>query len=137
MIRSHPFTLRHHFFLKILITCWGVASLFVTTPIPAAGEQSSTSTLKVTPTATNSPTNTINGELDLNSQKAKNNTYFNVHKFSGQAGRNIIIERDVQLILSQEHRTVMVPNQKDDLTRHKQCEPRVCDLNDWSNATYL
>lgn len=32
----------------------------------------------------------------------------------------------MQLILSQGYRTVMVPNQ--DLSRHKQCEPTVCDV---------
>ncbi len=35
--------------------------------------------------------------------------------------------RDVQLILSQDHQTVMVPNQTDDLARHKQYEPTICD----------
>jgi hypothetical protein len=45
--------------------------------------------------------------------------------------------RDVQLILSQDYQTVTVPNQTDDLARHKQYEPTLCDSNDLSNATYL
>jgi hypothetical protein len=55
----------------------------------------------------------------------------------GEGDEVLFSLRDVQLILSQDYQTVTVPNQTDDLARHKQYEPTLCDSNDLSNATYL
>ncbi len=84
-------TMYTHFKLKKLTASLGFAGLLVMAPITVIGQENSSSSQE-SKISTISKNNTINGNLNSNSPKFKNNSHFQVHEFSGEAGKNILID---------------------------------------------
>ena len=92
-MNHHPGFIKYtNFKLKILTACLGFVGLLVIAPIPVIGQQSPSRSEESGETSRNSQKDTINGTLNSNSQKLKDNTYSQVHEFSGEAGQNILID---------------------------------------------